>query len=248
MADTKLTGLTANTTPDIADILYMVDAPGTVPLSQKITFSNYLKVINGLTVNAGSARNADYVVTYNAAASDVRKVLLQNLGAYEIRTGFQATAPADATNYYFGAWDNLTANSNAAERKMYITRAGYLLGADVLFRQTGGSAETSTMYVRVNNTTDYTISAAIVNNATETHVSNLALNSSAGISLSAGDYIEIKWLTPTWVTNPTGVYCQVRLLRLRLQVTGYRFRFPIATGRQFPVTVRRYNPLLPWEQ
>lgn len=134
-------------------------------------------------------------------------------GRYVMQTGFQNTSPADATNYYFGSWENLTFNTTANERKMYILQAGKIVGADVLFRQTAGSAQTSTLYIRHNNTTDYTISAAITNDAAETHFSNTSLNSGSGITVAVGDSIELKWLTPTWSpTNPTGVYCQVRLL------------------------------------
>lgn len=208
MANTKVTGFTANTTPDIADVLPMIDAPGTVPANNKITFQNFLKVINGLTASTSAARNNDYLLMYLASASDVRKVLSRDVGAYAVKTGFQNFSPADATTYYFGSWENLGMNTTAYERKIYMVRAGTIVGADVLFRQSAGSGETSTMSIRLNNTTDTTISAAITNNATETHFSNTGL----GITVAVGDAIEIKWVTPTWVTNPTAVYCQVRLL------------------------------------
>mgnify|MGYP000556016575 CR=1 FL=1 len=40
MADTKITALTANTTPVSTDILLMVDDPGGTPLGQKITLQS----------------------------------------------------------------------------------------------------------------------------------------------------------------------------------------------------------------
>ncbi len=42
MADTKVTALTQNTTPETTDILYMVDDPGGTPLSQKVTIEDIL--------------------------------------------------------------------------------------------------------------------------------------------------------------------------------------------------------------
>lgn len=42
MADTKITGLTANTAPLITDILPMVDDPGGTPATQKITIANLI--------------------------------------------------------------------------------------------------------------------------------------------------------------------------------------------------------------
>jgi len=45
MADTKLTGLTAITTPTLDDLLYLVDNPGGTPASRKITVANLFKGI-----------------------------------------------------------------------------------------------------------------------------------------------------------------------------------------------------------
>jgi len=44
MADSKLTGLTANTNPALTDLTYLVDDPGGTPLSQKITVADLLAV------------------------------------------------------------------------------------------------------------------------------------------------------------------------------------------------------------
>ena len=66
------------------------------------------------------------------------------------------------------------------------------------FVNTGGSAETSTLSFRLNNATDTTITAAATNGSTVTTFSNSGLS----ISVTAGDYFEIKWVTPTWATNP----------------------------------------------
>lgn len=47
MADTKISGLTANTTPATTDLLVMVDDPSGTPATQKITIANFLKVLAG---------------------------------------------------------------------------------------------------------------------------------------------------------------------------------------------------------
>ena len=64
------------------------------------------------------------------------------------------------------------------------------------------------MSFRLNNTTDTTLSSAIVNNASYTVVSVTGLSTAVAV----GDYYEIKWVTPTWATNPTGVDCAVTLV------------------------------------
>lgn len=73
-----------------------------------------------------------------------------------------------------------------------------------MYMQTGGtqgSNETSSLFLRLNNSTDSLISDAIINNALSTIYSITSL----AIPIAAGDYVELKWVTPTWVTNPTSV-------------------------------------------
>lgn len=65
------------------------------------------------------------------------------------------------------------------------------------FSGTAGTSEDWSFYVRLNNTTDYLI-ATVGQAQSERIFSNAALS----ISVSAGDYIEIKMVNPTWATNP----------------------------------------------
>lgn len=113
--------------------------------------------------------------------------------------------PADATVYYTGI-NPQSSGSTAAVNRIYIPRAGTITAAYVVFDNSGtlGTTETSTVAIRVNNTTDNTISAAVTNDARPTVFSNTSLN----IAVSAGDYIELKWTAPTWATNPTAVRIQ----------------------------------------
>lgn len=120
---------------------------------------------------------------------------------YQIPAGFASTNPADATTYYFGAFPHLALSTVVATQKLYVMRAGTVIGADVFMVCTTGTSEASTISFRLNNTTDTTISSAVALNATPFHVQTVALS----IAVVAGDYFEIKWVSPTWVTNPTNV-------------------------------------------
>lgn len=66
MADSKLTGLTANTTPALPDLLYLVDDPGGTPLSQKIALGDlYNGIALTVTKSAIAATSTDALVLQN---------------------------------------------------------------------------------------------------------------------------------------------------------------------------------------
>jgi hypothetical protein len=69
------------------------------------------------------------------------------------------------------------------------------------FTQAAGSTLTSSISLRLNNTTDTLISNAVLNDASYTYLSNTALS----VSVVAGDYVEFKWVTPAWAANPTNI-------------------------------------------
>jgi hypothetical protein len=164
--------------------------------------------ISALTEDTARHGTNDFVPTYDASAGATKKVRVHALGVVPLRGGI-ATAfnPADATTYYFGVWESKAPNTTAAFRRIYIVdRPGIITGCHVIITASGlGSAETSTMSIRHNNTTDTTISSAI----TVTTSLQVFSNTGLSIAVSIGDYIEFKWVTPTWGTNPTGVdvYC-----------------------------------------
>jgi len=79
MLDNALTGLTADTTPDVADSLLTYDASGTA--AKTTTITNFYKTINTLTADASPDGAADYFPTYDATASGAKKVLLSSFAA-----------------------------------------------------------------------------------------------------------------------------------------------------------------------
>ena len=139
--------------------------------------------------------------TQVALVSSVAPYTRPVAGCYAIPAGFASVNPADGTTYYFGAFPHVALGTTPAIQRLYIMRAGTVVAADVFMTCTTGTSETSTISFRLNNTTDTTISSAAALNASPFHVQNTALS----IAVVAGDYFEIKWVTPTWVTDPTNV-------------------------------------------
>lgn len=118
--------------------------------------------------------------------------------------GVQAltSSPTDAQTVYFGKLPKAPVTT-AAISKVYIRKAGTIKIAEIYcYSGTAGSAESWSLYIRKNNTTDYLIATLAVS-ASERVFSNTGLS----IAVAAGDYIEIKGVQPTWGTNPlTTIY------------------------------------------
>lgn len=90
MADSKITQLAANTTPAVGDLLALVDDPAGSPSTQKITLQDMLKVLNALTADGTPDTAADYLLSYDASASTVKKVLMNLVGAAGVTSGPQS--------------------------------------------------------------------------------------------------------------------------------------------------------------
>lgn len=123
--------------------------------------------------------------------------------------GSNSVNPADASSYYMGIGylSNFIGSANlrmiTAPQRFIITNAQILQ----IVSGTLGTTETATLVVRVNNTTDYNIKTDIDASAVTRNYAVSGLN----IVINAGDTYELKYITPTWVTNPTSVAINVML-------------------------------------
>lgn len=211
MADTALHSMTANTAAAEADELYLLDDPAGTPADNRITYSNLMK-ISGLTEDTAPVRTTDYILSYDASGTVSAKVLLGRVSPYPVFMQSVSTSndPADATSYYWGleggAW-----SSSAVNVLWYAPFACTIRKVDVLYVVAGtlATTETSTLYLRKNNTSDTTVTSSIALNATPYH--ELATLGTA-LTLAAGDTVQCKWTTPTWATNPTDVYPVIQVV------------------------------------
>jgi len=128
-------------------------------------------------------------------------VTLSGFG-YSEQFGFGQFNPNDAANYY-GGGQVQSSGTTAGVSRIYIPKTGTIKVCYVVFDNAGtlGSSESSTISIRVENTTDYTVSSTVTNDSRPTVFSNTSMS----VPVTAGQYIEIKWFTPTWATNPTSV-------------------------------------------
>lgn len=134
-------------------------------------------------------------------AIDARVVTLEANIGYALFVQSPEFDPADSTTYYFGALPIAPATSGA-ERRLHVPRAGTITRVDVTsYAKTAGSAESVSLYVRKNDTSDTLV-------ATVSASANLRYFQATGLSIAvaAGDYIEMKLVCPAWGTNPLGLY------------------------------------------
>lgn len=133
------------------------------------------------------------------AQKDSGKSAAQLVYTLQCGTGANFTA-ADTTTYFFGG--SLTTNTGANRCGIYIPLAGTIVSVDVIVFVGAvlATAETSTIYLRLNDTTDTTISSSVLASAQLQRY-----QADTSIAVVAGDFIEWKWVTPAWATNPTNV-------------------------------------------
>lgn len=159
----------------------------------------------GVVQSIASVGSANQALTSNGAGTLPTFQTAPTYRGYVIY--FMATTgnPADAATYFFtpgNQYTQFTASGNAITRR-YIPFAGTIttVYGSVTVQGTLGSAGNSTLSLRLNNTTDTTITSTLALTGT----SNTFNNTGLSIAVVAGDFLELKIVSPTWVTNPTTV-------------------------------------------
>lgn len=172
-----------------------------IGLSNVDNTSDAAKPISTATQTALNAKQN--TITTGTTAQYFRGDLsLANYSGYSINVQAITSSPTDAQTVYFGTLPKAPVTA-AATSKIYVRTAGTITAAEIYcYSGTAGTNEAWSLYIRLNNTTDYLIGTLSVS-ASE----RVFTNSGLSISLAANDYFEIKSIQPTWVTNPlTTIY------------------------------------------
>lgn len=112
--------------------------------------------------------------------------------------------PSSSTTYYVINQVAPQTTHAIASTRYYFVNTGTVRAAYGLTRVSGtlGSAQNVTIYLRLNNTTNTNITTT----SQWTAVTNTFNNTNLGISVVAGDYVELAFNTPSWSTSPTSVF------------------------------------------
>lgn len=178
------------------------DSKGLVTAGADIIGSDISGYINANKISSGLITNAEY--DYLDGVSGNIQTQLNTIQTSANGRGYTLSVFSIATNlaanitYYFGNMGRALL-STAAIWKVYIPKDGVIKKAYIMSyaSTTAGSNENLSLYIRKNNTTD-TLIATIGQAAASREFSNSALS----ISVSAGDYIEMKLVAPNPYTTP----------------------------------------------
>ena len=124
---------------------------------------------------------------------------------FSITFSFPSSNPSDGATSFFGN-AGYPLSSSATFNRVKLPYNCTLVGWDLNIGVFGtiGSAETNTLLIRSNNTTDYTLSTTLAYSVATGY--NPYIGNVVSQSFSANDEINAKHIFNTFVTNPTNVY------------------------------------------
>jgi len=126
--------------------------------------------------------------------------------------GHDSLSPGDTQTYYIGNSINLTAPISGSDgRRVIMPKTGNIVRVGICQTVGGtlGTSETSTF--TVNNVTQVTQSTITTTYTYDASSANISYNLATPLAVTEGDKIELRWTTPTWVTNPTTVRQQMNV-------------------------------------
>jgi len=152
---------------------------------------------------AGVGSSGQVLTSNGAGALPTFQPAAGGLG-YTLSANNQPGNPADGTTYFISPGLALTGSptSGGAFTRFYVPQAGTItkVYGTATVQGTLATTENSTFSIRLNNTTDTTVT-----NTLKLNTADNAFNATVSISVVAGDYIEFKFVGATWATNPTTV-------------------------------------------
>lgn len=200
--------LATATYPSLTEVSYVKGVTSAI----QTQLNNKQALDSDLTAIAALSPSNDDIIQRKAGAwtnrtmaqlgADLTANTLIGYQGYTLQAGLSSASPADATTYYFGRTLGATLNTVDGDKSLSVIKNGTIKGIRVTVSPgtTVGSSETSTISLRLNSTTDTTITSSFQTNLNATYGS-LALN----IPVTSTDFFEIKWVTPTWATNPVNL-------------------------------------------
>lgn len=139
---------------------------------------------------------------YVSGVTSAIQTQLNTKHGYSLQAGTPQFNPS-GTNTYFAGFVISTVASTGGLVGIPIPKTGIIKRVDIVFTNSGtlSSSEVSSIYIRINDSTDTLISNAVVADATRKVFSGVV-----NIPVTEGvDYFEIKWVKTANATSPTNI-------------------------------------------
>ncbi len=190
--------------------------PATTTINQ-ILYSSSANVVGEIaTANNGVLITSATGVPSMLAAGTLNYSLTANTSAppsWQKQRGYcrswniGSADPVDGTTYYMATGQTYTiVTTSTPVSRFYCPTAGTINSVYGIITNGGtlGSSETTGVNLRLNDTTN-----TLIANVRTDSTSNTFNNTSLGVTVAAGDFVNIIAVSPTWVTNPTVIRMSV---------------------------------------
>lgn len=177
-------------------------------VSKAQVVGGYLPLNSSKSATIGAVRTNSLVVTASTISVGAKTLTAVNTGTvavlsdalFGVNCQVSSSNPADATSYTCGIVPFSFTGFNTG--KVYIpyncTLVGWTFSA--FTNGTPGSAESGSLSININGTSTQ-LSSAIITSVAVVEYSASGLST----SVTAGNYINAIYTTPTWATNPTSI-------------------------------------------
>jgi len=149
-------------------------------------------------------------LSYVKGVTSAIQTQFDNVGEF-IQLGATTFAPADSTTYFFGLNNQLAPGTTTASREFSFSKTGTVTRfMFTVSMSVSGTSETVAVSLRnITTSTDNSIGNITIDAGLN---STGVFNFTPSIAIAnITDRYSIKIVSPAWVTNPTGVYSNVRI-------------------------------------
>jgi hypothetical protein len=128
----------------------------------------------------------------------MRTLILRESTGYALKVTTTGFSPLDATTYYMGM--DFGHTTVQGRYRLVIPKSGVIKAISIMVYGGNGSSELVTVDLLVNGVGSVGSHTENWSNIASTLVTNIP---GLGYPVLFGDYLELRMVCPTWVTNPT---------------------------------------------
>lgn len=176
----------------------------------------------GGTLNLGTIGGGSPIINLgldnsgNVVTGTTGSITYSGVG-FSFRQQLTSVNPSQLSTYYTTVVSSSSLFSSPTLNKYNIPFNCTLIGCTITTYAlgSGGSNELSTVYFRINNTTDVLLSNNVSFSGTAPLMQSV-INSSLSQSLNVNDEVQIKWETPNWMSIPTscGIFVDLHFIKI----------------------------------